>query len=205
MSKVIVNCLPLTGEERRWHDVGRALSVRGSTMLVVGTGDIGSHFASICKAMGANTLGVRRDPTRTAEGIDRMYGFDMLDSLLPRADVVALSVPAADDTYHLMDARRFSLLKSTAVLINAGRGTAVDALALDRVLSEDQLHGAAIDVTDPEPLPVGSPLWNEPHCLITPHVAGGNHLEVTERRIIDIALENVRRYVAGEPLTNRRR
>ena len=59
--------------ERRWHDVGRALSVRGSTVLVVGTGDIGSHFASICKAMGANTLGVRRDPTRTAEGIDRMY------------------------------------------------------------------------------------------------------------------------------------
>lgn len=59
--------------ERRWHDVGRALSVRGSTVLVVGTGDIGSHFASMCKAMGANTLGVRRDPTRTAEGIDRMY------------------------------------------------------------------------------------------------------------------------------------
>ena len=62
--------------ERRWHDVGRALSVRGSTVLVVGTGDIGSHFASMCKAMGANTLGVRRDPTRTAEGIDRSIALE---------------------------------------------------------------------------------------------------------------------------------
>lgn len=70
--------------ERRWHDVGRALSVRGSTVLVVGTGDIGSHFASICKAMGANTLGVRRDPTRTAEGIDRMYSIGERKALCSR-------------------------------------------------------------------------------------------------------------------------
>ncbi|MBT1172426.1 D-2-hydroxyacid dehydrogenase [Bifidobacterium sp. MA2] len=191
--------------EHRWHDLGRALSPAGATVLVVGTGDIGSHFATLCKAVGARTVGVRRDPSKPADGIDEMHGFDDLDALLPTADVVALVVPAAPDTHHLIDGRRLQMMKSTAVLLNAGRGTAVDPIALARALSEDQLHGAGLDVTEPEPLPADSPLWDEPHCLITPHVAGGNHLEVTERRIVAIALENTRRYAAGEPLINVRR
>ena len=191
--------------EHRWHDLGRALTPAGATVLVIGTGDIGSHFAALCKAVGARTVGVRRDAAKPAHGIDEMHGFDELDALLPEADVVALAVPAAPETTHLIDANRLHLLKSTCVLLNAGRGNAVDPTALARALAEDQLHGAGLDVTEPEPLPADSPLWDEPHCLITPHVAGGNHLEVTERRIIAIALENVRRYAAGEPLANVRR
>ncbi|MBW3078210.1 D-2-hydroxyacid dehydrogenase [Bifidobacterium simiiventris] len=191
--------------EQRWHDLGRALSPVGATVLVIGTGDIGSHFATLCKAAGAHTIGVRRDKTRPADGIDEMHDFSELDSLLPSADVVAMVVPATADTYHLIDGRRLTLMKSTAVLLNAGRGTAIDPRALARALSEDQLHGAGLDVTEPEPLPASSPLWNEPHCLITPHVAGGNHLAATEDRIIAIALGNVRRYAHGEPLANRRR
>ncbi|KFI94334.1 D-2-hydroxyacid dehydrogenase [Bifidobacterium stellenboschense] len=192
-------------DEHRWHDLGRALSPAGATVLVIGTGDIGSHFARLAKAVGAHTVGVRRNRTKPADGIDEMHGFDELDALLPDADVVALAVPASPDTNHLIDARRLHLLKSTCVLLNAGRGNAVDPRALAAALAEDQLHGAGLDVTEPEPLPADSPLWDEPHCLITPHVAGGNHLEVTERRIIAIALENVRRYAAGEPFTNVRR
>ncbi|MBW3080437.1 D-2-hydroxyacid dehydrogenase [Bifidobacterium saguinibicoloris] len=192
-------------DERRWHDLGRALTPAGATVLVIGTGDIGAHFATLCKAVGAHTVGVRRDRTKPADGIDEMHGFDELDALLPEADVVALAVPASPQTDHLIDAKRLHLLKSTCVLLNAGRGNAVDPLALAAALAEDQLHGAGLDVTEPEPLPASSPLWDEPHCLITPHVAGGNHLEATERRIIAIALENVRRYAAGEPLMNVRR
>ncbi|NEG88463.1 D-2-hydroxyacid dehydrogenase [Bifidobacterium aerophilum] len=191
--------------DNRWHDLGRALSPAGATVLVIGTGDIGSHFATLCKAVGAHTLGVRRDPSRPADGLDEMHGFDELDALLPDADVVAMAVPASPDTHHLIDGRRLTLMKSTAVLLNAGRGTAIDPRALARALAEDQLHGAGLDVTEPEPLPADSPLWKEPHCLITPHVAGGNHLAVTERRIIAIALDNVRRYAHGEPLANRRK
>ncbi|MFC5222688.1 D-2-hydroxyacid dehydrogenase [Bifidobacterium leontopitheci] len=191
--------------EHRWHDLGPALTPDGATVLVIGTGDIGSHFATLCRSVGSHTVGVRRDPTKPAAGFDEIHGFDELDALLPQADVIALAVPASADTYHLIDGRRLTLLKSTAVLINAGRGTAVDLIALARALAEDQLHGAGLDVTEPEPLPADSPLWDEPHCLITPHVAGGNHLAVTERRIIDIALDNVRRYAAGEPLVNVRR
>ncbi|KAB8287828.1 2-hydroxyacid dehydrogenase [Bifidobacterium ramosum] len=191
--------------ERRWHDLGAALSPAGATVLVIGTGDIGSHFATLCKAVGAHTVGVRRDTTRPADGIDEMHGFDELDTLLPAADVVAMAVPATADTYHLIDGQRLTLMKSTAILLNAGRGTAIDPRALARALSEDQLHGVGLDVTEPEPLPADSPLWAEPHCLITPHVAGGNHLAVTEDRIIAIALDNVRRYAHGEALANRRR
>lgn len=192
-------------EDERWHDLGAALSPCGATVLVIGTGDIGSHFARLCKAVGAHTVGVRRNASKLADGIDEMHGFDELDGLLPQADVVALIVPAADDTYHLIDGRRLTLMKSTAILLNAGRGTAIDSRALDRALSEDQLHGVGLDVTEPEPLPAGDPLWQQPHCLITPHVAGGNHLAVTEQRIIDIALRNVAHYAAGEPLDNVRR
>ncbi|RSX54354.1 2-hydroxyacid dehydrogenase [Bifidobacterium goeldii] len=188
--------------EQRWHDLGSALSPVGARVLVIGTGDIGSHFATLCKAVGAHTIGVRRNASKPAAGIDEMHEFDELDALLPDADVVALIVPAADDTYHLIDGRRLTMMKSTAILLNAGRGTAIDPRALAHALSEDQLHGAGLDVTEPEPLPADSPLWSEAHCLITPHVAGGNHLAITEQRIIDIALRNVRHYAAGEPLEN---
>lgn len=191
--------------EARWHDLGTALTPVGATVLIIGTGDIGSHFATLCKAVGAHTIGVRRNATQPANGIDDMHGFDELDSLLPTADVVAMAVPASPDTTHLIDGRRLMLMKSTAVLLNAGRGSAIDPIALTRALSEDQLHGAGLDVTEPEPLPADSPLWHEPHCLITPHVAGGNHLASTEQRIIAIALDNVRRYAHDEPLANRRR
>lgn len=195
----------LRQEARDWHDLGRVATPAGSTVLIVGTGDIGSRFARLCKAVGAHTVGVRRDPGRPADCVDEMHGFADLDVLLPRADVVALAVPAAPDTVRLIDSRRLALMKPTAILLNAGRGALIDTDALTEALAAGRLRAAGLDVTDPEPLPVDSPLWAEPRCLITPHVAGGNHLESTERRIVDIALENVRRYVAGEPLTNVRR
>ena len=92
---------------------------------------------------------------------------------------------------------------SDAIVINAGRGDAVDPDALADALREGRIRGAALDVTEPEPLPADSPLWKEPRCLITPHVAGGNHLAITEQRIIAIALGNVRCYANGQSLDNR--
>lgn len=188
-----------------WQDAGRALSPADMTILVIGTGDIGSHFATLCKAVGAHTIGVRRDPSHPAtppEAIDQMIGFDQLDVALPQADAVALCVPSTSATRRLIDARRLSLMKPTAILLNAGRGDAIDTEALPQALASGTIRAAGLDVTDPEPLPADHPLWNQPNALITPHVAGGNHLPATERRIIAIALENVRRYAASEPLAN---
>ncbi|MCH4208638.1 D-2-hydroxyacid dehydrogenase [Bifidobacterium sp.] len=189
----------------RWEDAGDVLSPQGGSVVVIGTGDIGSYFARLAKSVGMHTYGVRRDASRGADGIDEIHSFDDLDDLLALADVVAMVVPSTPQTHHLLDARRLALLKPNAIVINAGRGDAIDPKALLDVLHEGGIRGAGLDVTEPEPLPADDPLWDEPRCLITPHVAGGNHLAQTSTAIISIALENVRRYAAGKPFINRRR
>lgn len=186
-----------------WHDAGRAVTPDGKTALMIGTGDIGSHFARLCKAVGMETIGVRRNPSIEAEGIDHIVGFESLDDVLQYADVIAMCVPSTSTTYHLLNAERIASLKPDATIINAGRGDAIESQALADALAEGRIRGAALDVTEPEPLPANSPLWCEPKCLITPHVAGGNHLEITERSIISIALGNVRCYANGQSLDNR--
>ena len=186
-----------------WRDEGPVSSPVGRRALIIGTGDIGSHAAVLAKGAGMATTGVRRDPSRPADGVDEMVGFDHLDALLPRADVVLLAVPSAPGTRHLLDARRLALLKPEAYVINGGRGDAVDCMALAVALHEDRLAGAGLDVTEPEPLPRDHPLWRERRCLITPHVAGGNHLAGTGEAVIAVALDNVRRYAEGLPPLHR--
>ncbi len=186
-----------------WRDLGPVKTLLGAQVLVVGTGDLGSSFARLCQTLGASTSGVRRDPAKPAAGIERMYGFEALDTLLPAADVVALTLPQTPGTVRLFDKARLLRMKGDAILLNGGRGSCVDGQALAEVLADGRLWGAGLDVTDPEPLPPEHPLWRQPRALITPHTAGGNHLADTERRIARIALDNLRRYLAGEALRNR--
>lgn len=188
-----------------WADQGRAMSPAGATVLVIGAGDIGSHFARLASAVGAHVIGIRRNAAKLADGFESMHGFDELDALLPAADVVVSIVPSTPQTHHLINADRLALMKPSAILLNAGRGDAIDPDALLEALRDGRIGGAGLDVTEPEPLPAGHPLWREPNCVITPHVAGGMHLKATEDRIIAIALENVANYVAGRELRNRRR
>lgn len=198
--------LHLYRDDQRDHlarNRGMVKTLDGATVLVVGAGDIGTRFAALCKAMGAHTVGL----TRTArphppQGLDEVHTIAQLDEWLPVADVVALVLPQTAETIHLMDSRRLGLMKEGAVLLNAGRGSAVDPTALLDTLRSGKLWGVSLDVTEPEPLPATSPLWDEPDLLLTPHVAGGLRMEGTRERIVGIALENLRRYTAGEPLRN---
>ncbi|MDF7640971.1 D-2-hydroxyacid dehydrogenase [Bifidobacterium sp. ESL0784] len=187
-------------EAHQWMDEGTVLTPKGATALVIGTGDIGSHFAGLAKGAGMHTVGVRRSANKPVDGIDEMHGFDELDELLPQADVVALSLPRAADTHHLIDARRLAMLKKDAIVINGGRGDAVDDDALAEALNRKEIRGAGVDVFETEPLPASHPLWDEPRCIMTPHVAGGSHLATNDAHIVDIAVANVRRYANGEPL-----
>jgi phosphoglycerate dehydrogenase-like enzyme len=187
----------------QWTLEGKVKTLRGAAVLLLGTGDIGSHFAALVKAMGARTVGLNRHPDKPVDHIDELHSISELDAFLPQADVVAMSLPQTPDTIHLMDERRLSLLRPDAILVNAGRGTAVDCLALAEALQGNKLWGAALDVTEPEPLPPDHPLWDCPNLLLTPHCAGGDRLEQTGRNIVAIALENLKRYLAGEPLRNR--
>lgn len=185
-----------------WAGLGTEKTVRDAQVLCVGTGDLGSSFAVLCKGMGAHTVGIRRDPSKPAEGVDEMYGPDALDDQLPLADVTALMLPRNAGTEKLITRERLLRMKPDAILLNGGRGSAVDCGALAQVLEAGHLWGAGLDVTDPEPLPPGHPLWKQPRVLITPHTGGGMRQDIWDRAA-GIALENLRRYLAGEPLRNR--
>lgn len=187
-----------------WEDLGPVQSLHGKTVLVGGTGDIGSAFARLCRALGAaRILGLHRSD-RPAEGFDQAFPLSALDGLLPQADVVALVLPHTAETAGLMDRRRLLSLRPDAVLLNAGRGTAVDCAALAEVLSSGRLLGAALDVTDPEPLPPDHPLWDAPRVLITPHTAGGyDHMALTLSNLSALFLDNLKRWRQGQPLRGR--
>jgi len=187
----------------RWTDEGVMKTIHGGTVLVLGAGKIGSTFAGMCRALGARTIGLKRTVSGPLPGFDQVYTMDRLEDLLPQADVVALSLPHSPATAGLMNEARLRLMKDDAILVNAGRGSAVDQEALVRIMGEGKLWGTALDVTVPEPLPEDSPLWDIPNLLITPHVAGGMRLEITRKECIRIAQDNLRRYLAGEPLNNR--
>lgn len=185
-----------------WRDEGAVTSVYGSVTLVVGLGDIGGEFARRMKALGSYVIGVKRTPGKKTEWLDELYTMDELDALLPKADIISLSLPQTPDTYHLMNEERLKTLKSSAILINVGRGSAIDTDALVHVMKQGHLNGVGMDVTDPEPLPETHPLWNIPNAVITPHVAGYYHLQETLERIRGIAMRNLAHYLAGEPMEN---
>lgn len=187
---------------RQWRDLGEMKTILGGTVLVLGAGHVGSGFARMCQDFGARTVGLKRRVDGPIPGFDQVRPMGELDALLPTADVVAMALPHSPATVGIMDGRRLRLMKEDAILINAGRGSAVDQDALVKVMGEGRLWGAALDVTTPEPLPQDSPLWDIPNLLLTPHVAGGVRLEITRRKCVQMAQDNLRRYLAGEKLVN---
>lgn len=189
-------------QQRLWRDRGRSRHILGTTALVVGLGNIGSEFAMRYKSLGGKVIGVKRTPGKKPDYLDELYTSDRLDELLPSADVVTLSLPSTSATTHLFDKHRIGLMKPGAILVNVGRGTAVDTDALSEALYAGKIYGAALDVTDPEPLPAEHPLWNAPNTIITPHVSGGWNEPGNFKRVFEIICTNLFRYFNGEPLIN---
>jgi phosphoglycerate dehydrogenase-like enzyme len=167
----------------------------GKTVLVVGYGSIGAAIEARLKPFGVTVVRVARSARKEPE----VFAVSELHRLLPEADVVVLIVPLTDETKGLIGAVEIGLMKRGALLVNAARGPVVVTDALVEALVEKRIR-AALDVTDPEPLQVGHPLWSAPNCLITPHV-GGSTPEFIYRGF-RFAAEQVRRFAAGEPLEN---
>ena len=185
-----------------WGSVGSIAAVEGATILVLGVGDIGGSYARKMHALGATVLGVRRTMRATCEDyLAEQHTLADLDSLLPRADVVAMVLPDVPETEHVIDERRLRLMKPGAFLLNVGRGNAIDAAALKKVLAEGLLGGVALDVTEPEPLPADDELWDDPCVLITPHCAGYYFLAETTNRIVNIAAANLFAWTHGQEMT----
>lgn len=191
-------------ERAEWRDRGRVKSLDGTRALIFGAGDLGGSTARRLAAFNVSCVGVCRDVTRERVGFERLVTLDEAEGVLPGADLVINCLPNTPQTVGYLDERRLRLLREGAILVNVGRGNFIDCDALARMLAEGHLRGAALDVTDPEPLPADHPLWGEPRCVITPHVAGRGFAscDETEDRICAVTCENVRRFVAGKPLTH---
>ena len=191
-------------EQGLWRDCGSEWGLIGRTALVIGTGDLGTQTALRLKAMGMRVIGCRRTPGDAGEPYEEMHTVDELDALLPAADAVFCCLPSTPATRRMLDARRLALLRDDAILINVGRGDLIETDALVALLEKGKFTGVGLDVTDPEPLPQDHPLWHFANVIITPHVSGigFGHLGKTQSDVWRIALENLRRWCAGEELIN---
>jgi phosphoglycerate dehydrogenase-like enzyme len=175
---------------------GREDELGGKTLLVVGLGDIGGRLARLGKAFDMHVVGLRRDPANGQGAADAVHPMGAFKSLLPEADVVALTCPLTRETENLVDAEALGRMKPSAHLVNVARGRVVDEAALILALEARRIAGAALDVTAEEPLAPNSPLWGMEHVLITPHTAGETRRY--EDNVIEILRDNLDRLWRGE-------
>jgi phosphoglycerate dehydrogenase-like enzyme len=188
--------------------------LRDSTVGVVGYGSIGRQVGYLCRAFGMRVLAadrpevLQKEPEWKLPGTpsvseampDRLYDPSDLKFLMQESDYVVLSLPYTPDTHHMISAAILAAMKPTGVLINVARGSVVDESALIEALRERKIRGAGLDVYSREPLPASSPFWHMPNVIASPHVAGFSPHYL--RRAMTLFAENLRRYIAGEPLLN---
>ena len=188
--------------------------IRVKTLGILGYGAIGREVARLAAACGMHVLATKRrghpatfdgwSPVGTGDPDgsipERFYDLDELHTLLAKCDAIVLALPLSKQTQGIIGKAELSAMRPHAFLINIGRGVLIDQNQLIAALQERRLGGAALDVTDPEPLPADSPLWTMENVIITPHIAGMS--AYYNDRIVDLFSENLRRYLNGEPLLN---
>lgn len=171
-----------------------------STVAVVGLGGVGREVARLLGALGTTVYGVHRAGSRPVEGVSLDVSVDQIDDVLPRCDAVVLALPGTAETLGFFGAERLGRLPAHAVVVNVGRGSALETSALVAALDAGRLRGAALDVTDVEPLPPESPLWGRGNVILSPHTAALTDDE--DDRIVALFGRNLRRFLTGEPLLN---
>lgn len=172
----------------------------GKTMLVSGLGGIGTEVARRAHGLGMKVVATRVGGTGKPDFVSHVGQPDELLTLARTADVIVSAVPLTPETTDLYNKDFFAVLKPSAYFINVARGGSVDTDALAAALNEGRLAGAGLDVTEPEPLPAGHPLWKSPRVIITPHIAAWSDLDESVQWTV--AAENLRRYVTGEKMLN---
>ena len=188
--------------ERAWPCLTPIRSLTGSRVVVLGTGDVGRSAARRLRALGAAVTGVCRSGRAEEPAFDRVLPVGQLNELLPQADALVMALPATAETAGVLSRERIALLGPQALVVNVGRGSAIDQPALVEALTARRLAGAALDVMEPEPLPPDHPLWQCPNTILTPHVSGNMALGLTCDLDVDMFCRDLGRYAAGEPLEN---
>jgi phosphoglycerate dehydrogenase-like enzyme len=185
----------ITGDARPLYPPVMLEELTGKSVLLVGFGDIGKEIERMLEPFHVELVRV----ARTARTEPRTHAVSELDSLLPQAEIVILIMPHTAESHHLIGRSQLALMRQGALLVNAARGPIVETDALVEALNAGRIR-AALDVTDPEPLPEGHPLWNCPNLLLTPHVAGSTPQFAP--RSLHTAAEELRRFINNEPLRN---
>ena len=175
--------------------------VRDATLIILGLGSIGTELARLASGVGMRVIGIRRDASRPAPpGVERVVPPHELPRIVREADYLAVTAALTPQTKGLVSRELIGLLKPTAWIVNIARGPIVDEAALAEALAERRIGGAALDVFETEPLPASSPLWALDNAILTPHVS--NSSPQVRARSLALAVENVRRFKAKEPLLN---
>lgn len=186
-------------QELLWKGSGRPREIAGATLGLVGLGSIGRAVAKSAASLNMNVIATREHLEREKpEGVGRVFSTGQLGELLSQSDYVVLAAPVTAETRGLIGAEQLAKMKSSACLINVGRGTLIDESALVNALREKKIAAAALDVFQREPLPAESPLWDLENVLITPHTGG--LAEKSWERQYELFTENLRRYFVGRPL-----
>jgi phosphoglycerate dehydrogenase-like enzyme len=185
----------ISGDPRPHYPPVMQEELTGKTVLLVGYGAIGKEIERMLAPFRVDMVRV----ARSAREEPVVHPVSELEKLIPAADVIVLILPSNPETRQLIGKRQLSLMRQGALLVNSARGPIIDTDALVEILHTGKIR-AALDVTDPEPLPEGHPLWRCPNLFITPHI-GGSTPEFAPRAI-KTAEEELRRYLAGEPLRN---
>ncbi len=174
----------------------QAFSLSGKTLFVAGLGGIGTEVARRGDALGMRVIGTRASERPTPPFVSRVGPPDETIAMAREADIVVNALPLTEKTRRLFNATVFDEMKPTAYFINVGRGATVVTADLVEALQSKKIAGAGLDVTDPEPLPQGHPLWKMPNVIITPHVSSVADIDLESRWLL--MRENLRRYVAGD-------
>ncbi|MBR2835659.1 MAG: D-2-hydroxyacid dehydrogenase [Coriobacteriales bacterium] len=191
---------------RIWKRDLAVRSICDVRITVLGAGNIGSSFARKAAALGAqniigvNRSGKQREPYAEMYALDGHDGKGGLDAVLPQTDMLVMALPGTKDTVGILSRERIALLPQDALVINIGRGSAIDQPAIIDALNSGHLAGAALDVMTPEPLPASDPLWDAKNALITPHISGNMTLTWTRDECVRLFLEDLANYANGRPL-----
>ncbi len=175
--------------------------VKGKTVVLVGTGSLGSSMVKLVAPLGVNIIGVNKRGRKVA-GCSKVITIDKINSVLPDADFLYLAVPGTPDTKNLISSERLNMLKPSCGIVNIGRQSVMDYDALCEKLKKSEIAGAILDVFTPEPIEKNSKLWNTPNLIITPHVSSddhGNYVELT----LDIFVKNLKLFIENKELNNR--
>lgn len=174
--------------------------LHGKTICVLGIGTLGAEIARRASAFGMRVVGIRKNVDQPVECVERLYPPQMLDEILPAVDYLIVAAPLTEETKGMIGKRQFDRMKQSAFIVNIARGEIIDQEALVDALNRDRIAGAGLDVFVPDPLPDGHPLFSTKNLVITPHVSGISPM--LWRRIMDIWIENIHRFLAGKPLIN---